>query len=308
MNLNNANYILTILQEGSFSAAAQKLYISQPALSQTVKKVEKSLGTQIFTRIGNRLKLTYAGERYVQTARQILALENNLQNEINEINKENCGLLRFGIPIQMSYIVIPDILGEFQKKYPKVVLHIEEKGSSALIQMVADGELDIALARHSGRQNSMVFQFVQEERIVLLAGEGAKIYHKYENGTELALSDARDEAFVYMKKGHNSRTIQDKMTTNEKLVLKKMIELDSFETANRVVLNCGGVMLAPLSLIRKDIPALGRGHLYPLKYVENNRHTYILFREDTYLTRYMKDWISAICNFYQTYNGGLYEK
>lgn len=168
MNLNNANYILTILQEGSFSAAAQKLYISQPALSQTVKKVEKSLGTQIFTRIGNRLKLTYAGERYVQTARQILALENNLQNEINEINKENCGLLRFGIPIQMSYIVIPDILREFQKKYPKVVLHIEEKGSSALIQMVADGELDIALARHSGRQNSMVFQFVQEERIVLL--------------------------------------------------------------------------------------------------------------------------------------------
>jgi DNA-binding transcriptional LysR family regulator len=116
MNLNSANYILTILQEGSFSAAAQKLYISQPALSQTVKQVENSLGTPIFIRAGNRLKLTYAGERYVQAARQMLALENNLQNEINEINKESCGLLRFGIPTQMGFMVIPAILREFQEK------------------------------------------------------------------------------------------------------------------------------------------------------------------------------------------------
>ncbi|MGE5678465.1 MAG: LysR family transcriptional regulator [Pseudomonadota bacterium] len=300
MNLNNANYILTILQEGSFSAAAQKLYISQPALSQTVKQVENSLGTPIFIRTGNRLKLTYAGERYVQAARQMLALENNLQNEINEINKENCGLLRFGIPTQMGFMVIPAILREFQEKYPKVILQIEEQGSSALVQKVADGELDIALARTSGTQSSIVFELVQEERIVLLAGEGAKLYHKYGNGTELSLSDAREENFVYMKEGHSTRAIMDKMAVTQKLTLNKMVELDSFETAKRVVLNCGGVMLAPLSLIKKDELALRRGHFYPLKYVENDQHAYILYRRDTYLTRYMKDWISKICSLYST--------
>lgn len=305
MNLNNARYILTILKEGNYSTAAQKLYISQPALSQTVRKVEKNLGTPIFVRNGNKLKLTYAGERYIQTARQMLILENNLKNEINEINKEKCGVLRFGIPMQQSVLVLPLILREFMAKYPRVILGIEEAGSSALENMISEGTLDIALARTSCQQNTIAYQLIQKEKIGLLVGKGTKLFDKYANGTEIDLAEVQDEFFVSLKEGHSVRTIQEKMFDAKKISVSKMIELDSFETAKRVAVNCGGVMIAPLSMVELSPDILSKAHFYPLKQVQNDQHTYIIYQKNLYLTRYMRDWIKMIRRLYSKNLGGI---
>ncbi|NLM44404.1 MAG: LysR family transcriptional regulator [Clostridiales bacterium] len=298
MNLNNARYILTILEEGSLSAAARKLYISQPALSQTIRQVENSLGTPIFDRNVRKLKLTYAGQKYVETARQMLILEHNLRNEINEIQKENTGFLRFGIPKLQGPIILPAVLQKFKKKYPNVMLQIEEKGSSTLEEMIGRGDLDIALARTVKKHNSIAYHLVQKERMGLLAGKGNKIFEQYPNGTELDITDALDESFVYLKEGHSARTFQDKLISERKITLKKLIELDSFETAKQVALDCGAVMITPLSFIMMDAQALNKAHLYPLKGIENSQHTYIIYHKKLYLTQYMKYWIKLICEFY----------
>ena len=70
MNINQAKYILTILSEGSFSAAANKLFLSQSALSQTVHAVEQSIGGKVFEKRNNKLSLTYSGELYIEAAKQ----------------------------------------------------------------------------------------------------------------------------------------------------------------------------------------------------------------------------------------------
>ena len=76
---------MTILQEGSITAAAKKLFISQPSLSQMVKLVETNLGTAVFNRTTEPLSLTPAGEKYMEAAGQILAIHANLEREIEEI-------------------------------------------------------------------------------------------------------------------------------------------------------------------------------------------------------------------------------
>ena len=89
MNIKHAQYMLTVMQEGSITAAAKKLYISQPSLSQMIKLVETNLGTPIFNRSTDPITLTYAGEKYIEAAKQILTINNNLQKEIDEINHED---------------------------------------------------------------------------------------------------------------------------------------------------------------------------------------------------------------------------
>ena len=79
MNIKHAQYMLTVMQEGSITAAAKKLYISQPSLSQMIKLVETNLGTPIFNRSTDPITLTYAGEKYIEAAKQILTINNNLQ-------------------------------------------------------------------------------------------------------------------------------------------------------------------------------------------------------------------------------------
>ena len=88
MNIKHAQYMLTVLQEGNITNAAKKLYISQPSLSQMIKLVENNLGTPIFNRSTDPITLTYAGQRYMDAARQVLAINENLKKEIEEITQD----------------------------------------------------------------------------------------------------------------------------------------------------------------------------------------------------------------------------
>ena len=130
MNIKHAQYMLTVMQEGSITAAAKKLYISQPSLSQMIKLVETNLGTAIFNRSTDSITLTYAGEKYIEAAKQILTINNNLQKEIDEINHEDHGSLKLGIPVQRAMQVLPYVLPRFMKRYPYVDIDLHEHGSS----------------------------------------------------------------------------------------------------------------------------------------------------------------------------------
>jgi len=296
MNLHNAKYILTIVREGSISAASHKLFISQSALSQTIKQVEANLGTTIFDRKGGKLNLTYAGEVYINTARQMIMLENNLKSELQELHEENCGLLRFGISAHYGMTVLPAALKEFIIKYPHVKIHVEEAGSSTQVKLLKEGVIDIALARTVQRKAGLVYQLLQEECIGLLASQGSNLFHKYPNGTKIDLTDAVEDSFVFLKEGHSARSTQDRIAALYGLSLKKLIELDSSEIAKRVTLSCGCVMVIPRSLVSHKSSYPDSFHFYPLHQIPSEQHTYIIYRENLYLTQYMRDWIALITN------------
>ena len=87
MNFKHINYVLTILNEGSITAASKKLFVSQPALSQTIKLIEQDLGAPIFDRTTDPISLTFAGQRYVEAAQAMLDIDRNLRAEIAETKK-----------------------------------------------------------------------------------------------------------------------------------------------------------------------------------------------------------------------------
>ena len=125
MNLKHASYIMTILEEGSITAAAKKLLISQPSLSQTVKAVEDELGLPIFDRRAKRLTLTYAGQRYVESMREIMTAERNFLSEIAEMKNDHRATLRIGISAQRSISLLPQILPAFLARYPLVTVELK---------------------------------------------------------------------------------------------------------------------------------------------------------------------------------------
>ena len=118
MNLKHASYIMAILEAGSITAAAKKLLISQPSLSQTVKAVEDELGLPIFDRRAKQLTLTYAGQRYVESMREIMTAERNFLSEIAEMKNDHRATLRIGISAQRSISLLPQILPSFTRSLP----------------------------------------------------------------------------------------------------------------------------------------------------------------------------------------------
>lgn len=136
-------YIYTVYQEGSFSRAAEKLYLTQPALSIAVHKVEQSIGMPLFDRGHKPLQLTDAGRIYVDTIKKMLLLEKEQQQKLNDIQNLVTGSIRLGGTHYLNAYILPNILASFNRQYPGVELQIMERSAYELSNMLAERQLDI---------------------------------------------------------------------------------------------------------------------------------------------------------------------
>lgn len=171
MFFKNYEYFLAIAKEGSLSQAAKKLYITQPALSNYLKRLEQKLGVELFDHNTSPLKLTYYGERYLSYLNQAVRLEQNMQKEFRDIRNEQQGKIRFGLALWRGSVLLPLVLPVFAGRYPLVEYSFVEGRSSILQKELLNGNLDFAIMNMPEAVNYdyLVSEEITQERI-LLAG------------------------------------------------------------------------------------------------------------------------------------------
>lgn len=136
-------YVYRVYQEKSFTKAAENLYLTQPALSMAIRKVEDSLGMPIFDRSVRPMELTPAGKAYIAFIQDTQYLEQELQRQMQDIRDVNTGSVRMGGSHYINAYIMPKVLAGFSKEYPRVKIDIVESSSAILSQMLGRRELDI---------------------------------------------------------------------------------------------------------------------------------------------------------------------
>lgn len=137
-------YIYAIYKEGSFTKAAEKLYVTQPTISLAVKRVERDLGMPLFERRNNRLELTAAGQIYLERIKLVRQIDFDFYDEINDLKNLKKGTLRIvGTSYVISYVLAP-IIRDFQRDYPDIKLIINEDSSDSLRDIIHENGSDLA--------------------------------------------------------------------------------------------------------------------------------------------------------------------
>ena len=290
MNLKQAQYVKTIAECGSITAAAKKLFVSQPSLSQMLRQLEQETGLPIFDRSTSPMRLTYAGEKYLHAAERILAANAELDSQLREIRHEHAGRLRLGISVTRAMQVMPLVMPIFQQQYPNVSLQMTESGSANLEEMLRGGSIDLAFAALESTSPSLAYELLEQETIGVLAGRDAAITRQNPNGTALPLEAFRRESFVSLTKGHSSRITQDKLFRKYGLSPNILLETDALEVGRRVALEAGACMLLP-SIYIDGYCNQRKGCFYPLADYENHRHFYACYRKDEFVPQYARDFI-----------------
>ena len=239
MNLKQAQYVKTIAECGSITAAAKKLFVSQPSLSQMLRQLEQETGLPIFDRSTNPMRLTYAGEKYLHAAERMLAANAELESQLREIRQEHAGRLRLGISITRAMQVMPLVLPVFQQQYPNVTLELTERGSGYLEELLRMGNIDLALAALESTSPSLAYELIEKETIGILAGRDTAVARQYASGTALPLEAVCRERIVCLTKGHSSRIIQDKLFRRLGMAPNVILETDALEVGRRVALEAG---------------------------------------------------------------------
>ena len=294
MNEKHMQYVLTVLKEGSFTNAAKKLYVSQPSLSQIIKTAESNLGAPIFDRSTDPITLTPAGQLYVEAARQVTTISTNLRKQVEELSKEEFGTIRLGISVQRGMELLPELYPRFKKRFPHVGLELHEQGSATMEKSVLEGEVGIALLTTFPRHEELVYDLIQEEKLVLIVNRECELAKRIAPGTPIDILEARDETFISSQSGHSVRTIQDSLFITRDMKPKIDLVTISIEVGKHVVAASPVVMACPDSYVETDNSPDSAYFSYPILGVENPRHFYACYRKDMYLTKYMKGFLEVL--------------
>ncbi len=161
-----------VVERRSFSEAAARLGVTQPAVSQQVRALEQRLGTQLLDRSGRRVEPTEAGLRLYRGAQRMLALEEQLLEELAEPDAPLRGTLELGASTGPAAVVLPLLLCEFQRDNPELRVELSVSDTQSVVELVADRRLELGIVGAARRHRSVTFEPFFRDEVILACPPG----------------------------------------------------------------------------------------------------------------------------------------
>jgi DNA-binding transcriptional LysR family regulator len=193
-----------VVDRKSFSQAAERLGVTQPAVSLQVRSLEKRLGTKLLDRSGRRVEPTEAGLRLYRAAQRMLSIEDQLLEEVagTDASADLRGELALGASTGPGGTVVPVLLCEFQREHPQLTVELSVSDTNRVIDQVADRELELGIVGAAPRHRGVVFEPFFRDEVVLAVPPG----HPFA-GKEVSLDELRGEPLILMQEGAGVRQV-----------------------------------------------------------------------------------------------------
>jgi LysR family transcriptional regulator, cyn operon transcriptional activator len=172
MLLRHIRYLTAVVDQGSFTRAAQLLHVSQPALSQQIKELEDRLGVQLLDRSGRHIRPTDAGEVFLRYARRVLADLDEATRAVRDVEDLSTGSLRVGITPSVAAYLIGPLLMRFRSKYPGIAFSIRVVSHEEMEPALQHDRLDIGIGFGDLPVDDIEAIPLHTERLALIVGEG----------------------------------------------------------------------------------------------------------------------------------------
>ena len=285
MDFRELVYVVAVADCRSITAAARKLYISQPSLSQIISRIEKEEGVRLFDRSMSPLSLTYAGEKYVETARRILLMKDNLKRELRDIGQGTSGRISLGIPVERSGYMLPPVLPGFKERYPGFEVRTREAKSELLLEWLHKGEVDFIIL--PGEADSfggdVTVERIYQEELKLAVREG-KLEPRFllEAPDCVNVKMLQELPLIHVAGGHAIRRMVDRFLKASKLTPQVVLEMEStLSCVQMVSAGCGAAIVPERSMkvLREDYGVKGY-HLGTERQMWDVNAVYL---KDTYL-------------------------
>lgn len=296
-DMKKYRYVLTLAEELNFSRAAQKLQITQPTLSQHINKLEKELGVALFDRSSSCIKLTDAGEVYVDGIRSVFESMSETMDKIYDVEKNGICRLSIGTSPSLCHYIMPSLVAIIKEEYPKSVINIHEATTSELNLLLEKGVVDITFCVTNMENHGVGKDIVYDEKILLAVPVKSACYDEIN-----ALANGNSISFKRVAGKLSFITLQDdQMLTKTLKSLSRecgvstnvALSVTELTTAIEMVKNGVGVMLVPSTF--KHYLEADRGiAFFGIDELGDSRSIAVHYRRDKYLTNIAKYFIECL--------------
>jgi DNA-binding transcriptional LysR family regulator len=282
MDTRQLQAFCAVVEKKSFSQAAEQLGVTQPAVSLQVRALEERLGQTLLDRSGRRVEPTEAGRRLYRSAQRMLALEEQLMEEVAADDGRLAGTLSIGASTGPGAHLVPLLLCEFQREHPDLHVALSIWDTQMVIDRVADRQLEVGVVGALRRHRSLEFEPLVRDQIVLAVPPG----HPAADGT-ISVEDLKQETLIVMQEGAGVRQVVEEELRRAGLRLRGVepkLELGLQESIKSAVAGGYGVSFISKTAIEGELAA-GRLAAAQVEGIEPARQIYLVRARGRSMTR-----------------------
>lgn len=276
MDFRQLRYFIAIAETGSFSRAAGKLLVAQPALSQHILKMEAELGVPLFLRSSRGVQLTEAGQLLLEEARAIQLRFEGLRDRILGHEAAPRGEVRFGMPSTISEQLGVQMIETAQTRYPAIDLRISEAMSGFILNWLREDIVDVAVLFDMPEMRGLTRNELLTEEIALFAAADAPDAPK---GDKVTLRSALRLPLILPGRRHGLRTLIDACALSIGEACEPRTEIDSYRQIKQLVARGSYYSMLPMVAITPDV-RLGNLQAWRLTRPAVKRHVFLARRSD----------------------------
>jgi LysR family transcriptional regulator, hydrogen peroxide-inducible genes activator len=249
MEVHQLRYFCAIVDTGTFSRAAQQTHVSQPSLSQQIRKLEDELGARLFDRLGRAVRLTEVGRGFLPRARSILRELEAARSEVVERKSSISGRVNVGVIPTIAPYFLPRILATFSQKFTQARVTIVEEITPVLLERLRTGDIDVAIVAlplHVRGHEFETFRLTSEKLYAVMPKRHALAHRR-----AVFLKDMQSEAFLLLRDGHCFRETAVSACKRARVSPRVVFESGQFSSILSMVSAGLGVSIVPAMAVEK---------------------------------------------------------
>lgn len=249
MNMTRLEVFHEAAESLSFSKAAAKLNITQPAVSAQIRILEENLGVKLFARLGKKIVLTEAGAVLQGYSRKIFKLRNEAENVMNDLRLIRRGTLKVGTTHTYAGHIMPPILALFQSTFPQINVVLHEGSSMEIAQSLASLAVEVAVLAYPGPVKRVKFEFLKREELVLILNPN----HPLAGEKSIHPTSLNDERMVMRERGSGTHRVITDLFRKYRISPMVIFETSNAEVIKEQVATGIGVSFLTRSVVEQDL-------------------------------------------------------
>ncbi|MFQ6019340.1 MAG: LysR family transcriptional regulator [Dehalococcoidia bacterium] len=248
MNLHQLRIFYTVAKHLSFSMAAEELFMTQPAVSQQVKALERHLNIKLFERTGHKLFLTEAGEAIQESALAILTAQTEIERVIAELQGSSRGRFVLGANTTGGMYIVPTIVRAFREVHPEAELTLHVESTNRICERVMQNMVDIAVVTGPLQDRRFVVRDLCQDELLLTVSPS----HPFAAHASVSLADVASEPFILPEPGSRTRLLVEETFTERGFKPRVTMQLAGTEAVKKAAeANLGVAMVSKYAIQRE---------------------------------------------------------
>lgn len=283
MNERKLKIFYEVASELNMTKVAEKLYISQSAISQTIREIEEELDIKLFERIGKKIYLSYEGEIFLKYVRRLLNVYEDSNRAMKELKNFEKGKLKIGASTTIGIYILPNIIGEFVKKYDGVEVPIVIENTFNICKMILENKIDFAFVEGPVYSEEIFVENFCLDKLVFLANKS----HPFVKQNIINKDELSKEKLIMREKGSGTRDIFERALNENNVGYNVYLELGHTEAIKKAVEAGIGISCLSFRCIQDELD-YNKLKTFKVKDVEITRQLSIIYHKDKYISNLMQ--------------------